>query len=512
MKNKRYILIALIAVFAIAMFSFGSVRVSALNATSCCEKTLTGLYCQNVPDEECSPNARKVPTSCESTSFCRPGVCYNTAQGTCLDNTPEIVCNANGGTWSATFLPQCELGCCILGDQAAFVTLTRCKYLSSTMGLLTNYNKAIKNEVQCVLQVQNQDRGACVYDFEFQRTCKFTTRDQCNLGNNRSSVSGEFFKDKLCSNDELGTNCAPTTKTTCVDGKDEVYFVDTCGNAANIYDASMVPQGNRTDKAFLDYWGNVKSKTESCTSAAGSANSKTCGNCNYLSGSICRASSSTNTRAAYGDYVCADLNCHSSSAGEKKHGESWCIYDDAGTFGKGNNAVGSRFYKHICINGEEVLEQCDDFRQQECIQDKIPTSQGDFSQAACRVNRWRDCSAQSDKQDCENIEIRDCLWRDDLESSNSSGNGLCIPKNSPGLKFWEGDEAKNICAQASVQCVVTFEVGLLGKEKCVSNCDCMTEDWKKQRIEICQSLGDCGPKVNWIGQEGYKSSYNYSIK
>src|SRR3989338_2825338 len=132
-----------------------------INATVCCEKTTSGLFCQNVPQNECSSSSRSAPTSCESTSFCKPGVCYNSNQGTCLDNTPEIVCNTNKGVWSEKSPPQCNLGCCVLGNQAAFVTLTRCKYLSSALGLQTNYKKDIKDEVQCVLQVQNQEVGAC---------------------------------------------------------------------------------------------------------------------------------------------------------------------------------------------------------------------------------------------------------------------------------------------------------------------------------------------------------------
>ena len=58
--------------------------------------------------------------------------------------------------------------------------------------VLTNYKKDIKDEVQCVLQVQNQEVGACVFDFEFQRTCKFTTREACNLGSN-NKIKGEFY-------------------------------------------------------------------------------------------------------------------------------------------------------------------------------------------------------------------------------------------------------------------------------------------------------------------------------
>lgn len=485
--------------------AFAVSNVSALNATVCCEKTKAGMFCQNVPAEECASGSTQAPTSCESTSYCKSGTCFNSNQGTCLDNTPEIVCNANNGIWSENPPAQCSLGCCILGDQAAFVTLTRCKFLSSSLGLVTNYNKNINDEIQCVLQVQNQDRGACVYDFEFQRTCKFTTRAQCSLGTNSTNRVGEFYKDKLCTAPELGTNCGKSKKTACIPGKDEIYFLDTCGNPANIYDASKIENE--------EYWTNVKTKSESCGPGLSNANSKNCGNCNYLQGSICRASSSSN-RASYGDSICTDLNCESTSNGNSyKHGESWCVYEDFGTTNKGDGSVGSRFYKHICINGEEVLEQCADFRQEECIEDSIETTVGKFSQAACRVNRWQDCLLQIDKQDCENIDKRDCLWKEDFQSLNdSSKKGICITKNPPGLNFWNSEETKSICAQANVKCIVTFEKKLLGSgEQCVSNCECLSEGWQKQRIDLCKSLGDCGPKTNWLGVEGYKSGYNLTI-
>ena len=116
-------------------------NVSAQTNTVCCEKTNSGAFCQNVPAEECASGFQAVPTACESTSFCKPGTCFDSNEGTCLDNTPQLVCNDNGGVWSEESPPQCELGCCILGDQAAFVTLVRCKKLSAHLGLETNYDK-----------------------------------------------------------------------------------------------------------------------------------------------------------------------------------------------------------------------------------------------------------------------------------------------------------------------------------------------------------------------------------
>ncbi len=490
-------------VLFVSVFSTYFTLADSLNQTVCCEKTTSNLYCQNVPASQCASGSRQVPTSCSSTSFCNPGTCYNSVQGTCLQNTPQITCNANGGIWSAQSPPQCNLGCCLLGDQAAYVTLTRCKYLSSSLGLQTNYDPSITSETACIQQVQGQDQGACVYtSSDLQTTCKFTTRAQCNLGFNDTNTAQtpQFYKDTLCTAPVLGTNCAPTTKTTCVPGKDGVYFVDTCGNPANIYDASKIND--------QEYWTNVKTITQSCSPNSGNSNSQTCGNCNYLQGSICRQSSSSTAKPSYGNYICQDLNCQQTSDGKSyKQGESWCVYTDSGSQNTGNNAVGSEFYKHICENGQEILEQCSGFRQEVCLQGSIQTSSGLFSQAACRVNRWQDCTAQTNQQDCQNTDKRDCLWENGVGLNGSTG-GACIPQYTPGLQFWSGSDAQNICAQGNAQCIVTFEKGLFGGETCKSNCDCLTSDWQKQRIQVCEALGDCGPKVNWIGQQGYGSGYN----
>lgn len=472
-----FLLSAVILIFAI---SFGS----AVEASVCCAKTIDGLSCQNVPQSQCPSGSQQAPTSCESTSFCKPGVCYSPNEGTCLDNVPRDVCNVNNGTWSETSPAQCSLGCCVLGDQAAFVSLVRCKKLSGFLGLETNFNNKITNEVQCVLSVQNQDKGACVYEKEFENACLFTTKANCDSGIDGTG-KGTFYKDKLCTDPELNTICGKTDETTCVPGKEGVYFVDTCGNPANIYDASKI-----NDDA---YWKNVVRPEESCN--LGTGNSKSCGNCNYLKGTVCRQSE-TGNRANYGDNICTNLNCVDSAGKARKHGESWCA-NDVGKKDSSKNNVGSRFFRHLCLNGEEVVEACEDFRQEECIEDKLVTSEGEFSQAACRVNRWQDCTSQTDQTDCSNSDRRDCAWI----------NNICLPKNPPGLKFWEGQETQQICAQANAQCVVKFEKGIFGDEECSENCECLTDSWLNEQISTCNALGDCGPNTNWVGSAGNKAGY-----
>ena len=570
-------------------FVLAGETVSVSDVTVCCEKTNSGLFCQDVKEEDCSSDARALPTACASTSFCKPGFCFDSVEGTCLDNVPQMVCNDNEGTWKSEMPPQCELGCCVLGDQASFVTLTRCKRLSSMFGLETNYNKNLKDELQCIMSARADEKGACVYvdnPAEAQPTCKFVTRSECQAGSNintevndseektveetaaektteetkktggvlndaltnvdntggtllspEDAGCGEsqcFYPGLLCSAEELGTNCGMTKETTCLDGHEEVYFVDTCGNPANIYDASKV-----NDKM---YWSKIMDKAESCNPEASNGNSQTCGNCNYILGAVCRETSSTTGRATYGDNICADLGCKNEEGEKQMHGESWCV-------SSGGDNVGGKYYRHSCVNNEVVSEPCAEFRQEICIENTIETSEGDFTQAACRVNRWQDCTSQKTSEDCMNNDRRDCIWLDGIEyvlmgtamngstiDANSLGQlkeaiksagglknvprGACIPEHAPGLEFYgggeEGDDASGdaagVCGQANAVCPVTYEKGLIGGEwECVEHCECLPGgELEAKRAYLCSAMGDCGAKSNWLGQSG--SGKGYEIK
>lgn len=513
-KKGMVLIIGLLIIGCCMIVSADNPITPLFSNTVCCEKTNSGLYCQDVLESECNGSVRKVPTACSSTSYCKSGTCYNSNDGTCTENTPQILCNANQGVWSENKPSQCELGCCVLGDQANFVTLVRCKKLSSFLGLETNYKGGIKDELECIMSVKNKEKGACVYEFEFEKTCKVSAREECT-SEKVGGATVTFFAGKLCSAEELGTNCGPSRKTTCIAGRDEVYFMDTCGNPANIYDSAMI-----SDK---EYWTNIKSKWESCGFGAGNGNSKSCGNCDYILGSICKEEKG----ASYGDYICTDLNCKKTSNGKSyKHGESWCVYDDKGPEEKGNY-VGSRFYKHICINGEEVLEACEDYRNEICIEDKLVSGGVSFSQAACRVNRWKSCTAQDSEKDCENGDQRDCYWRStssDIRdvmglSLTDNTEGVCLPRYTPGQAFWSGDDKSSVCASANAQCVITYKKGLFGSDwECdedddtgdgeeSTNCRCDTPTWENEHVAVCRALGDCGGAVNWAGSKGYDAGW-----
>lgn len=555
MRKKIFLFLAIIFLIGV---------VSAVEVSYCCERLANnGPWCQNAPQEQCADGFGKAPTSCESTSFCRMGVCINNQEGDCMPNTPQRVCDDAGGVWDErekSGIPQCQLGCCLIGDQAAFVTQTRCKKLSSIYGLEINYRTDIQNERECISSAMPQTKGACVFEQEYERNCKVTTKKECQ---EMQTNETEFHEGFLCSAESLNTICGPRGGTTCVEGKDEVYFMDTCGNIANVYDASKLNDQN--------YWEKVTAPD--CGDGEGNKDSASCGNCDYYSGSTCKKGI-----ASYGNFICKDLKCE--YKGEiYQHGETWCATDKED---EKTNSPGGRNFRLVCYNNEVMVEPCEEFRQQVCIQDSISTNQGGFKTAACRANQWQDCYSQDNERDCENTDKRDCEWTEGYSilknqtdytaltvSVSSSGVSIsnpkreensCVPKYAPGFDFWEDEtDATSICSLANDVCIVEYYAGaaegaltsLIGNKngsigwvaagdpRCMADCkekgggmgsmgfvagkysleatcakecikySCVDEKgklrngWMEDREDVCTALGDCGVKNNYIGKEGY---------
>ena len=515
----------------------------------CAEKTLSGAWCQNVPSNQVDTRFRKASTSCEATAFCRMGTCVNSQEGECRPNVPQRVCQQSNGVWilgDPDEIPQCQLGCCLLGDQAAFVTQTKCKSLSSDYGIETNYRTDVRTETTCIESANPDVTGACVLDDGFERNCKLLTKAECQTleaGSNTGNLTVEFHEGILCSAESLATNCGPTQRTTCVENKDEVYFLDTCGNLANIYDSAKVND--------QDYWTDIKEKSDVCGASGNNAGSATCGSCDYLLGSICKAverGNSATPQPRYGNFVCADLSCKYQGK-DYQHGETWC----GGTKSVNQSLPGSEHARFVCYNGEVTVEQCSSLRSEICVQDVIETSGEDFKTASCTTNLWQDCVVQDNEKDCENADKRDCRWlvgqsllRNEegvalvvdsegklvqKEDDDSRKGASCVPKYAPGFDFWNPEsEAEELCAFASDGCVVKFERGVGGAifggdYGCKENCECVglkkgdnmddankDSPWAKERNNMCIALGDCGNKKNYIGVQGYHNESVVEIK
>lgn len=506
MKTK-ILTIGLAFLLAISLISFVSAETSY-----CCEKTVEGAWCQSGSQESCDENYKMTPTSCESTSYCKLGTCYDSQEGTCSANTAQKTCEANGGTWDSRDIEeisQCSSGCCILGDEGKWATQTQCKFLSGLYGLTTDFRTSITSELECILTGSSKVKGACVFEDSetgFGDSCEMTSRGDC---------SGEFYEGLLCSAEELGTNCGPSQKTTCVEGDDKVYFLDTCGNRANIYDALKIEDKN--------YWREIYDEDESCGYGEGNINSRSCGNCEYLLGSTCKTykSSEGDVKPVYGDNVCRDLSCV--YEGERyEHGESWCVTSDKkGT--ESENYPGTEHFKFSCYNGEVISSDCStgDYRNKICIQGEV----NDFSNARCVANLWHDCIEQTTQKDCENAEARDCKWIDDIQgfsiiknieenrfAEDEDGNKIdasCVPKYPPAFDFWNSNsEASDRCSGGSFIVSVKFKKSLLDfgtykNEDCDENCFVLNSNWQNSMADMCSSLGDCGSSVNYLGKDGW---------
>ena len=535
-----------------AVFLSEAIRSQGQEALYCAEKTISGAWCQNVPIGEVDTKFRYDRTSCEATSYCSRGTCVNTLTGECLPG-PQATCDPTQGGFFYSQpkdeVAQCKTGCCLLGDGAALVERVKCDTLGKDYNVKATFRSDIQDELTCIFLASPEAKGACVFETEQGRNCRAITRGECQ------DSGGEFHEGFLCTAPELGTICARTQRTMCVEGKNEVYFVDSCGNIANIYDANKI-----NDIAYWSYVPGVEGVEVDIGDGEGNAGSAIYGYCNYLEGSTCkRYDKGIDPKSPrFGDYICRDLGCPATtplSGGKyREHGEEWCS-ESIENFE--NAKPGELSYLLYCYDGEIQYELCDSFRNKLCLQNE------ETGAADCVVNNWMQCIEQETTQDCENIGdckvvkgssvLRTVYGTGKLLKDNNTGEeitAVCAPKYVPGFKFWEAegtilsttDETpSSICECASVVCFVPYtqEVAFLTKwrtdasEECVKLC-MSTEKWEQKKCydackpkcfeetledknapakinknwaeswqNLCVSLGDCGVSGNYLGREGY---------
>ncbi len=547
--NKRSSDFAILTlVFFLLAFLLSSNLVSAQGAIYCAEKTISGAFCQNVPLDEVNTSFRYDRTSCESTSYCSKGTCVNTATGECLPG-PQATCNpADGGFFynqPKEDVAQCKIGCCLLGDEASLVERVRCDVLGKDHNVNATFRASITDETTCLALASPEAKGACVFETDRGRDCDFTTRGAC------VSSNGEFHEGFLCTAPELGTICAKTQRTTCVPGKNEVYFIDSCGNLANVYDANKID-----DVAYWTYVPGVEGVEVDLGDGRGNKNSLIYGSCDYLQGSTCGPGN-----ARYGRNICVDLDCKASALTDnvpRKHGDEWCS-DSISSFEKAK--PGQVSYLLYCYNGEVQYELCDPFRNKLCLGNSTTGT------ASCVVNRWADCIFQNNTKSCLDTHERDCrieegagLLRTQYGTerqilNSSSGENIlatCVPKYIPGFKFWDpkdtivdaeketGETPLSICEFSSITCFVNYTQEIIGltawrttpEDSCVNACkqaegwsneECykactpvcleniqnkdanarIVRDWAQSWQNLCTSLGDCGVAANYLEKEGY---------
>jgi len=501
--------------------------VSALDSVSTCLKDKNGLICQEYNSNECASkcNGTCIPARRDSVAECKLGTCFDKVEGTCTTQSPKKACEGNNGKWFSdpnANVEECQRSCCILGDNAFFVTQQQCNRASALLGIDATFNTDIRDELSCLILSKIKEEGACTFTSEERTTCKFAAKEVC-LG-----LNGEFHSGYLCSSKELNTDCNAQEVTKCIEGKDEIYWFDSCGNQENIYEGSSDAQ---KDKSWNN--GKILPKKDSCSLGDSNnqfANKGTCGNCFYLTGSRCGLKTDYEKLIdSSQDVVCRDLTCRDENGNIRQNGESWCAYDSAigiepgsGVNPQGEKLMravdtpGSEHFRKVCKDGDITTEPCGGYRNQICVESKAPLDNGKtISSAACKFNTWQNCMEYNydlkDEEDKEAI-AEECNKNPDcfMKEVNIADNfkfSLCSPKYPPGFSFTSGSDsmAKKLCSYGTQTCKVIYVKQIDGWE-CKANCDCESAKFTEQMNDMCMSLGDCGAEVNYNGDltENYK--------
>lgn len=523
--------------------------VSAQEELYTCLENLNGTICQEYPSSTCDSQCTTtcIPTRRENTAECQIGTCFDPIMGLCSDGSPRQSCENSGGVWSVNSPAQCSLNCCLIGpdgagfgDQAQYTTEQQCNYLGQELGAQIDWVSA-GNEFECLSRAGSQKEGACVLEFlplEQKYNCEFLKKSNCLVS------GGDFYENKLCTEPALNTICELTQETSCFDETDSVHFIDSCGNKANIYDSSKLNS--------VSYWSDVVTKSNSCDLASSSnqfGNQESCGNCEYILGSICGEPGDGDLNPIYGNLVCNDLTCIDELGEVRKNGESWCAFDgqigvdegnypaitpstslacrnatqvagnlrlgnwcgyeqtteeSSGSFGRSVDTPGSRHYKKSCFDGEVRIEPCRDFRNGVCVEEINENL--DFTSAACRINDANKCLiANGDAVDLSKCEENSGCFLKKVDVDEYFKFDLCVPKYPTGFDLKNSNSVSMSCEYGSQSCTYVESKGW-GGWSCEVNCDCKTAKFTEQMNDLCMSLGDCGGQVNFAGEysgDGY---------
>ncbi|MBM3199583.1 hypothetical protein FJZ53_01510 [Candidatus Woesearchaeota archaeon] len=417
LREKAILQIVLIIV---AMIYFGyAIKPVSAGTQQCCEKTAKGDYCFYGDSSNCDPAFKYAATRCEQTDYCKLGCCYDMNEGTCYKSVPQSKClGVQDAEWytdaTCDTVSACSLGCCTIGSQCKLTTQQSCALETAKHpDLEMVYDSSISSEMKCLDVCRASEKGCCV---NTDGGCIYETRAACDAG------QGAFNTGQYCS--AIATcGCKAQESKTCFD--EDVYWQDSCGNLEDVAE-----------------------------------------DCDYAQGTLCK-----NMK---GEFKCGTVNCEMTYKDEKnvhdpemggfrKNGESWCLYE-SGT-GDYIDRPGTRHYRHMCVNGQEVVESCRDYREEICSQAEV-----------------------------EGMTSSQCLHNDIYESPIKEQIST-VPR---GFRFWE---EKGDCDDATNDCTVVWvKKNRMSDWKCEQNCHCETQQYIDDMAKACKSKGDCGANLNIVGE------------
>jgi hypothetical protein len=367
----------------------------------------------------------------------------------------------------------------MIAGEPQFTTELECEVLGDFYDYSGEFTSG-GDEDSCIYSDLLDEKGACVFDIgnilNPELGCIYGTRDECLK---KTGKETSFNEGIYCSDSRLNTTCTPHERDDCIVGLDDVFWFDSCGNREE-----------------------VKQQ------------------CDILNGTKCGIyREGIDNEPDLGEYVCRDLSCKVNTYGReltKQNGESWCEYE--GSIGAEDNlysraVIGSNQWMHYCLNGEEKVEPCENFRSEICVQENGKKNGEKFTNAECKPNDWESCIALNYKQEGDGIEqLTECAAQSNCFVKKGYLFDLCLPKYPAGfdIKNPESKEtAGETCDIGTFTCVVVYQKKVTGGWKCVHNCDCEEAPYIQEMNEFCISLGDCG---GYINTEGIYTSGGYTVK
>ncbi|MEK6886661.1 MAG: hypothetical protein AABW88_02405, partial [Nanoarchaeota archaeon] len=154
-------------------------------------------------------------------------------------------------------------------------------------------------------------------------------------------------------------------------------------------------------------------------------------------------------------------------------------------------------------DGEVKVEPCADYRGGICVQSDIenPEKNKKFSISACVVNEASICINYNSKQDSmgQNCLNNSMCYLKKIDVDDGFRFDICLPQYPKGSDLSYEEGTYNLCSMANQKCTAIYEKKVDGWD-CVYNCNCEKNIFSQQMNEFCTSLGDCGAKVNILGE------------
>ena len=419
----------------------------------CCLLTTAGDSCVYTTESNCAEDFVN-GALCENTDACRTGCCIS--EEGCFEETADYTCSLNSGEFFddqiCSAFETCQMTCCKVGSDYSFMNSGECQALIDEYGSDVVGSYSASDEAACEELEDQEQTGCCVTT----SGCSMGTQAECGSSSYNSEGFG-FFENEYCDSvssylaekDYVAKDycaCEVSSEPVCDSDGLNIVEVDSCENYGEVVEACNFP-----DEICIENNGVAECSLGSC----------------------------------YFELSDKLVPYNPLWQNNFRNLESRCLYE--GPAGNYQDLPGSRHYVTRCLAGEVVLEPCDDYREQVCVDNYVD----DFDWAECVSN-----TVDSEEE---------------------------LVATVPIGKDWDDSSLIDTCGlddvavgAGRVNCYAVYGVGVIDQFwECDANCFCQRKPWAMLMAEYCKSRGDCGNDRNLLNQftegnfEMHKSQYSF---